>query len=109
MISSKKTHLPLFFVFIYVLMQSAFSQLADTPVAMDKAPFHVPVFSNDYVTMLRINIPPGRDTGFHTHYFDSVSVTPCSLRAVLSAFNIALMLPNAPNSATKRPPGFVAV
>ena len=74
MISSKKTHLPLFFIFVYVLMQSAFSQLADKPVAMDKAPFHVPVFSNDYVTMLRINIPPGRDTGFHTHYFDSVSV-----------------------------------
>jgi hypothetical protein len=41
---------------------------------MDKAPFHVPVFSNDYLTLLDINIPPGRNTGYHTHYADSVSV-----------------------------------
>ena len=74
MISGKQFQLPLFFMLAFALMQSAFSQLEDQPVAMDKAPFHVPVFSNDYVTMLRINIPPGRDTGFHTHYFDSVSV-----------------------------------
>jgi hypothetical protein len=41
---------------------------------MHEAPFHVPVFANDDVIVLRINIPPGRDTGFHTHYADSVSV-----------------------------------
>ena len=69
MISGKHLQLPSFFMVAFALMQSAFSQLEDQPVAMDKAPFHVPVFSNDYVTMLRINIPPGRDTGFHTHYF----------------------------------------
>ena len=74
MISGIQLQLPSFFMFVFALMQPAFSQLEDQPVAMDKAPFHVPVFSNDYVTMLRINIPPGRDTGFHTHYFDSVSV-----------------------------------
>ena len=46
----------------------------DKPVPMDQAPFHVPIFANDYITLLSINIPPGRDTGFHTHYADSVSV-----------------------------------
>jgi len=41
---------------------------------MDKAPFHIPVFSNDYLILLNVNIPPGRNTGYHIHYADSVSV-----------------------------------
>ena len=47
---------------------------------MDKAPFHIPVFSNDYLIVLNVNIPPGRNTGYHIHYADSVSVnlTPAS-------------------------------
>ena len=61
-------------VLAYPLEQSAFAQGDSKPVPMDQAAFHVPVFSNDYITLLSINIPPGRDTGFHTHYFDSVSV-----------------------------------
>src|SRR6516162_2720934 len=56
------------------LAQPALAQLEDKPVPMDKAPFHIPVFSNDYVILLNINIPPGRNTGYHTHYADSVSV-----------------------------------
>src|SRR3954462_16010552 len=54
--------------------------LEDKPVPMDKAPFHIPVFSNDYLILLNVNIPPGRNTGYHTHYADSVSVnlTPAS-------------------------------
>jgi hypothetical protein len=62
------------FVIACAVAQSAFAQLEDNPVPMDKAPFHVPVFANDYIILLSINIPPGRDTGFHTHYADSVSV-----------------------------------
>src|SRR5262249_56357235 len=62
------------------LAQPAFAQLEDKPVPMDKAPFHIPVFSNDYLILLNVNIPPGRNTGYHTHYADSVSVnlTPAS-------------------------------
>ncbi len=56
------------------LAQPASAQLEDNPVPMDKAPFHIPVFANDYIILLSINIPPGRNTGFHTHYADSVSV-----------------------------------
>lgn len=52
----------------------ASAQLDDEPVPMDKAPFHTPVFANDYIILLSINIPPGRNTGFHTHYADSASV-----------------------------------
>jgi hypothetical protein len=43
-------------------------------VPIEKAPWHLPVFKNDYVTVLKIDIPPGRNTGFHTHSTDSVSV-----------------------------------
>lgn len=68
------------FALACVLAQPAHAQLEDKPVPMDKAPFHIPVFSNDYIILLHINIPPGRDTGYHTHYADSVSVnlTPAS-------------------------------
>jgi len=62
------------FLLACALAQPAFAQLEDKPVSMDAAPFHVPVFANDYIILLSINIPPGRNTGFHTHYADSVSV-----------------------------------
>ena len=62
------------------LSQPALAQLEDKPVPMDKAPFHIPVFANDYIILLNVNIPPGRNTGYHIHYADSVSVnlTPAS-------------------------------
>ena len=39
-----------------------------------------PGLSNDYLILLNVNIPPGRNTGYHIHYADSVSVnlTPAS-------------------------------
>jgi len=61
-------------VFACALPQPVSAQTGAQPVPMDKAPFHVPVFANDYIILLSINIPPGRDTGFHTHLADSVSV-----------------------------------
>ena len=62
------------FVLACALAQPASAQLEDKPVPMDKAPFHIPVFSNDYLILLDVNIPPGRNTGYHIHYADSVSV-----------------------------------
>ena len=44
------------------------------PVPVDQAPYHLPVFSNEYVTLLKIEIPPQRTSGYHTHSRDSVSV-----------------------------------
>jgi hypothetical protein len=52
----------------------ASAQLEDKPVPMERAPFHIPVFQNDYIILLNVNIPPGRNTGYHTHYADSVSI-----------------------------------
>ena len=62
------------FVLGCVVSGPAFAQLEDKPVPMDKAPFHIPVFQNDYLILLNVNIPPGRNTGYHIHYADSVSV-----------------------------------
>src|SRR5947199_8275034 len=61
-------------VLTFTLAQPALAQLGDKPVPMDKAPFHIPVFQNDWIILLNVNIPPGRNTGYHIHYADSVSV-----------------------------------
>ena len=61
-------------VLAFALAATAAAQLEDKPVPMDKAPFHIPVFQNDYIILLNVNIPPGRNTGYHIHYADSVSV-----------------------------------
>jgi hypothetical protein len=52
----------------------AFAQEEVAAVPIEKAPFHLPVFKNEYVTVLKIDLPPHRNTGFHTHATDSVSV-----------------------------------
>ena len=46
----------------------------EAPVPILKAPYHLPVFKNEYVTLLNIYVPPGRNTGYHIHTGDSVSV-----------------------------------
>jgi hypothetical protein len=53
---------------------AAYAQDEGPAVPIEKAPWHLPVFKNDYVTVLKIDVPPGRNTGFHTHSTDSVSV-----------------------------------
>jgi len=60
------------------LLAPAFAQVEGATetaaVPIEKAPFHLPVFKNEYVTLLKIDVPPHRNTGFHTHTADSVSV-----------------------------------
>ena len=67
-------------IFAAALASPAIAQFEDKPVRMENAPFHIPVFQNDYLILLNVNIPPGRNTGYHIHYADSVSVnlTPAS-------------------------------
>jgi hypothetical protein len=61
-------------VFVGLLSQAASAQDEAHAVPIEKAPFHLPVFKNEYVTVLKIDVPPHRNTGFHTHATDSVSV-----------------------------------
>ncbi len=52
----------------------AIAQNEGPAVPIEKAPYHLPVFKNEYVTVLKIDVPPHRNTGFHIHTTDSVSV-----------------------------------
>jgi hypothetical protein len=65
-------------VAIFAALASAFALSAiaqnETPVAILNAPYHLTVFKNEYVTLLNIYIPPGRNTGYHIHSRPSVSV-----------------------------------
>ena len=64
----------LLFTFACTLAAPAIAQNEEVGVPILKAPYHLPVFTNEYVTVLKILIPPGRNTGYHTHTEDSVSV-----------------------------------
>jgi hypothetical protein len=57
-----------------LLPRAAMAQNDAPAVPIEKAPFHLPVFKNGYVTVLKIDVPPHRKTGFHTHTADAVSV-----------------------------------
>ena len=60
--------------FACLLSQAAIAQNEGPARPIIDAPYHVPVFKNDYVTVLKVDVPPHRKTGFHTHSADSVSV-----------------------------------
>jgi hypothetical protein len=65
---------PLVFVFACTLVVSVTAQNERVGEPILKAPYHLPVFTNEFVTVLKIFIPPGRNTGYHIHTEDSVSV-----------------------------------
>src|SRR5688572_27935982 len=50
------------------------AQSEEKGVPIVQAPFHVPPMKNEYGTALIINIPSGRNTGYHIHSQDSFSV-----------------------------------
>ncbi len=52
----------------------ALAQSEEMGVPIFQAPFHVPAMKNEYGTVLIINVPPGRNTGYHIHDADSFSV-----------------------------------
>jgi hypothetical protein len=60
--------------FASTLAPPAMAQSEEAGVPILEAPYHLPVFTNQYVTVLKILIPPGRNTGYHRHTEDSVSV-----------------------------------
>src|SRR5947199_9422483 len=64
----------LLFVLVCIFAAPATAQDEEVGVSIVKAPYHLPVFTNEYVTVLKIDIPPGRNTGYHTHSEHSVPV-----------------------------------
>jgi hypothetical protein len=63
-----------FVVLACTVVDPARAQEGGPGVPIEKASYHLPVFTNEYVTVLKIDVPPQRNTGFHTHSRDSVSV-----------------------------------
>jgi hypothetical protein len=44
------------------------------PVPVQKAAYHWPIFSNDYVMLLRVYMRPGKGSNFHTDSLDQISI-----------------------------------
>ena len=44
------------------------------PVPVEKAAYHWPIFSNDYIMMLRVYMRPGKGSNFHIHSLDQISI-----------------------------------
>ena len=61
-------------VLLFAFASFLAAQSSDVAVPILKASYHTPVFKNEYITFLNIYVPPGRNTGYHTHSGDSVSV-----------------------------------
>jgi quercetin dioxygenase-like cupin family protein len=58
----------------FTVIQPAVAQNEEKGVPIVKAPYHRPVFTNEYVTLLNVWVPPGKNTGYHIHTRDQVSV-----------------------------------
>ena len=43
-------------------------------VDVHQSAYHTPLFSNEIVSVLEVNFPPGRESDFHHHRFDSLNV-----------------------------------
>ena len=81
--------------FAGLLSQGALAQNDARAVPIEKAPFHLPVFKNEFVTVLKIDVPPHRNTGFHIHTTDSVSVN-------IEAADMANQLPGEKQTPPQR-------
>jgi hypothetical protein len=53
---------------------AAAQNAASTALPVEETSYHVPVFSNELVTVLNVFIPPHRESGYHRHSLDSVGV-----------------------------------
>ena len=83
------------------LVLPATAQEEAPAVPVDKAPFHVPVFRNEYVALVNVYIPPGRVAGYHTHSLDQISVL------VADADMVGQVLGEQPTPPRRNPRGNV--
>ena len=79
----------------------AAAQVEAPAVPVEKAPFHVPVFRNDYVTLVNVYIPAGRVAGYHIHSLDQISVL------VSDADMVGQVLGEQPTPSRRNPRGNV--
>ena len=70
-------------------------------VPVDQAAYHVPVLRNDYVALLRVNIPSQRSAGYHIHSADQISIL------IEEADQAGQVLGQAPTPPRRNPRGSV--
>ena len=70
-------------------------------VPVDQAAYHMPVFRNDYVALLRVNIPSQRSAGYHIHSADQISIL------IEEADQAGQVLGQAPTPPRRNPRGSV--
>jgi hypothetical protein len=56
------------------LAPAAAPQSTPAAIPVEEAPYHVPVFRNEHVTVLNVFIPSKRDSGYHRHSLDTIAV-----------------------------------
>jgi len=61
---------------LFVLCVSVLPATAqdETPVPVEKASYHWPIFRNDQVMVLRVHFLPGQTSNYHIHSLDQISV-----------------------------------
>ena len=55
-------------------VQPALAQDEGPPVPLEKSGYHVPIFSNEYLNVLRVSVPSQRSSGYHTHSLDQFRI-----------------------------------
>src|SRR4029078_3735588 len=85
-----------------VLALPAAAEDEQTPVPVEKAAYHWPVFSNEHVMVLRVIFPPGRGSNYHIHSLDQISVQ------VEAGANAGQVLGEAPTPARPETKGQVS-
>jgi quercetin dioxygenase-like cupin family protein len=63
-----------FFSFLPLLAFVASGHGQDAPVPVEQEPHHRIVLRNDSVLVMRVNLPPGESTLYHTHYHDRAAI-----------------------------------
>ena len=58
-----------------VIVSSILALAQERAVPVEQEPLHKMVFRNDYVEVMHVTIPPGRNTMLHTHSHDRVAIT----------------------------------
>ena len=59
---------------VIAAMLPAIAQDEGPPVPVEKAAYHWPVFSNEYIMLLRVVMTPGKGSNYHVHSLDQISV-----------------------------------
>jgi hypothetical protein len=71
--------------------------LLPTSIPVEDEPLHKVLFKNDSIVVLKLTLPPGQSTQFHTHTHDRVAIELSTAEITQQKMNE----PEGPKTATK--------